>query len=58
MSRLARAVQIVADLARVLPAPVDYARAERTEPPTLPTLEAMANQREAAESRLHRRTPR
>jgi hypothetical protein len=55
MTRLARAVQIVADLARVLPPSVAYGRAE---PPALPTLDAMANQREAAESRLHRRTPR
>jgi hypothetical protein len=54
MSRLARAVQIVADLARVLPASVAYGHTERT----LPTLDAMANQREAAESRLHRRTVR
>jgi hypothetical protein len=54
MSRLARAVQIVTDLARVLPASVDYGRAERTER-LLPTLEQMTNERIAAEHNLGRR---
>jgi hypothetical protein len=51
MSRLARAARIVADLARVLPATVAYARTEHT---PLPTLDQMATEREAAETRLGR----
>jgi hypothetical protein len=48
---LARAVRVAADVTRVLPASVAYARAEHTE---LPDLWSMTDHREAAETRLRR----